>query len=285
MPASARSTTSSVKRKSRLKPGYSASRRGTSGTSSMWPVELLAVMRTVPRGSAAVATERSSSSRSASTRWPCSYRRQPSGLSCTFRVLRCKSCTPRRVSSRVISLLTAEGDTPSWRAAADRLPRSATCTSACSSLRRSVPRGIRGDMVICANGEQLVCHCAHYTRAARVGTARPLVFPNTGIRRTTRTNHAAFPAGAGGRCLWHRHHRIHHHGPAHAGRGRSGHQHPDRRHAHLALRGGRGGGRAAADHRHAPLAAQAAADGADAHLHRRQRRRRAGAWLRLATAG
>ena len=46
-------------------------------------------------------------------------------------------------------------------AAADRLPRSATCTSACSSLRRSVPRGIRGDMVICANGEQLVCHCAH----------------------------------------------------------------------------------------------------------------------------
>ena len=107
-------------------------------------------------------------------------------------------------------------------------------------------------------------------------------FPVDGINKQTRTNHAAFPAGAGGRCLWHRHHRIHHHGPAHAGRGRSGHQHPDRRHAHLALRGGRGGGRAAADHRHAPLAAQTAADGADAHLHRRQRRRRAGAWLRLA---
>ena len=73
MPLSARSTTSSVKLKSSCSCGYCASSAGTSGSSSTRPVDVLAVMRTAPRGVAAVATVRSSSSRSASRRLPRSY--------------------------------------------------------------------------------------------------------------------------------------------------------------------------------------------------------------------
>ena len=48
----------------------------------------------------------------------------------SLRVVRTSNCTPMSASSRVTALATADTDTPSWVAAAVKLPLSATRTKA-----------------------------------------------------------------------------------------------------------------------------------------------------------
>ena len=57
-------------------------------------------------------------------------------MSRSLRVERCTSWVPNRASSRATSLLTAEGVMPRLRAAAEKPPRSTTCTKASISPER-----------------------------------------------------------------------------------------------------------------------------------------------------
>src|SRR6266571_9401754 len=77
-----------------------------------------------------------SDSSACSTAGPaCSSSRCPASVSATLREVRVKSDTPSRASSWRTDWLSAEGDTPSSRAAAAKLRRRATSSQAFSELR------------------------------------------------------------------------------------------------------------------------------------------------------
>lgn len=108
-------------------------------------VDSLTVRRSAPAILQASRTMRRDSSTSAR---PCSYTKEPAGVSETPRFVRRRSTTPSSRSSRLICLITACDERYSSSAALAKLPRSATSkkTSKCLSCIAASPQFARHTM-------------------------------------------------------------------------------------------------------------------------------------------
>ena len=111
------------------------------------------------------ATEFSASASASSTRAPLRWKIRPSSVSRIALPMRSYRRAPSRASSRATSLLTAEGDRPSRRAAAEKLPSSTTHRKTVSSPNLSKP--LPGDDDSQPLFLRTPCRCL--ARAPRIG--------------------------------------------------------------------------------------------------------------------
>lgn len=128
-PSRTRSMRSSLRLRSTAMSGYKSWNAKIRRLTCRTPSAAVQEMRIVPAGAPRV-LRASSPARSTSRRicTHCAWNRLPSSVTVTRRVVRLSSGTPTAVSSSRRWRVTVDWPTPSSRATADRLPRSATRT-------------------------------------------------------------------------------------------------------------------------------------------------------------